>query len=172
MKSLYLIRGTMGVGKTAACQILKKRLNNSVFLDGDWCWNSSPFQVTEETKTMVTDNICYMLNNFIHCSAYENIIFCWVMHEQSIIDAITSKLDLSEVKLFSISLICSESVLRERLIKDVESGIRTADVINRSVSRIPLYSCLNTVKIDVSEISAEETADRIAEESKKFFKEQ
>ena len=50
MKTLYLIGGTMGVGKTTVCQLLKQDLPNSVFLDGDWCWDASPFQVTDETK--------------------------------------------------------------------------------------------------------------------------
>ena len=91
MKRLYLVGGTMGVGKTTVCQQLKLELNNSVFLDGDWCWDANPFLVTEETKKMVVDNIAYLLNNFLSCSAYENIIFCWVMHEQSIIDSIMKK---------------------------------------------------------------------------------
>ena len=69
MKNLYIVGGTMGVGKTAVCQQLKMNLPNSVLLDGDWCWDASPFQVTDETKSMVTDNICYLLNNFLHCSA-------------------------------------------------------------------------------------------------------
>lgn len=64
MKKLYLIGGTMGVGKTAVCQELKFKLNNSVFLDGDWCWDAHPFQVTEETKNMVMENICFLLNQF------------------------------------------------------------------------------------------------------------
>ena len=84
MKKLYLIGGTMGIGKTTVCQWLKLKLNNSVFLDGDWCWDANPFRVTEETKQMVMQNICFLLNQFIHCSVYYNIIFCWVMHEQSI----------------------------------------------------------------------------------------
>lgn len=50
MKKIYLIGGAMGVGKTTVAQILKTKLSNSVFLDGDWCWDSDPFQVTEETK--------------------------------------------------------------------------------------------------------------------------
>ena len=80
MKKLYMIGGTMGVGKTATCQILKQKLDNSVFLDGDWCWDMRPFQVTQETKKMVLENITFLLNNFIQCSAYENIIFCWRYH--------------------------------------------------------------------------------------------
>ena len=60
MKTLYMIGGTMGVGKTTVCQQLKQDLPNSVFLDGDWCWDANPFQVTDETKAMVTNNICYL----------------------------------------------------------------------------------------------------------------
>ena len=57
MKTIYLIGGTMGVGKTTICQQLKQELPNSVFLDGDWCWDASPLQVMEETKEMVVENI-------------------------------------------------------------------------------------------------------------------
>ena len=96
---MYLIGGTMGVGKTTVCQILKRKLKNSVFLDGDWCWDAEPFQVTEEPKEMVLQNICFLLNQFLHCSAYENVIFCWVMHEQKIIDTILENIDTKNVKL-------------------------------------------------------------------------
>lgn len=161
MKTLYLIGGTMGVGKTTTCQILKKESKNSVFLDGDWCWDSSPFQVTDETKAMVMNNICYLLNNFLSCSAYENIIFCWVMHEQGIIDEILSHLNVNGVKVKTISLICNEHSLKERLQKDVDAGLRSTDVIERSVKRIPLYEKLDTKKIDVSNISAIDAAGLI-----------
>ena len=70
MKNIYLIGGTMGVGKTITCQNLKNKLSNCVFLDGDWCWDMHPFQVTPETKKMVMENICFLLNQFIRCSAY------------------------------------------------------------------------------------------------------
>jgi broad-specificity NMP kinase len=85
MKNIFLIGGTMGVGKTTTCQIMKDKLSNSVFLDGDWCWDMRPFQVTEETKEMVMRNICFLLNNFIKCTVYENIVFCWVMHQQALL---------------------------------------------------------------------------------------
>lgn len=160
MKTLYLIGGAMGVGKTTVCQQLKKELPQSVFLDGDWCWDADPFQVTEETKAMVVDNICYLLNNFLHCSAYRHIIFCWVMDRQSIIDSIMDRLDLKDCEVKNISLIADESSLRERLTADVSMGIRTEDVIERSVARIPLYQELDTVKID----TGEKTVERIVEE--------
>lgn len=162
MKTLYLIGGTMGVGKTTVSQQLKKNLRNSVFLDGDWCWDASPFQVTEETKKMVVNNICYLLNSFLRCSAYENVIFCWVMHEQAIIDCILEKLDTEKCRVIPISLIADERNLRDRLTADITSGVRTADVIDRSVARIPMYRALNTIKIDTSNKTVGKVAEEIA----------
>ena len=150
MKTLYMIGGTMGIGKTTVCQQLKQDLPNSVFLDGDWCQDASPFQLTDETKAMVTNNICYVLNNFLKCSAYENIIFCWVMHEQSIINSILEKLDTQNCEVKCISLVADEKTLRERLAMDVERGIRSEDIIERSIARIPMYQALNTIKIDTN----------------------
>lgn len=150
MKALYLIGGTMGVGKTAVGQQLKKDLPNSVFLDGDWCWDADPFQVTEETQAMVMRNICYLLNSFLHCTAYENIIFCWVMHEQAIIDSIIDRLNTDDCRVKRISLTADETNLRKRLSSDIARGIRTEDVIERSLARIYMYSALDTAKVDTS----------------------
>ena len=161
MIKLYMIGGTMGVGKTSACQILKQKLDNSVFLDGDWCWDMHPFQVTQETKKMVLENIAFLLNNFIQCSAYENIIFCWVMHEQDIIDDILSRLDTAGCQIRSISFVCSQEALRARLQKDVNMGIRTADVIPRSLERVSMYEKLDSVKIDISGLSPEQAAEMV-----------
>ena len=109
LKRIYIIGGTMGIGKTTVSQLIKRKLDNSVFLDGDWCWDAHPFQVTEETKKMVLENICFLLNQFIHCSAYQNIIFCWVLHEQNIIDTILANIDKTDCELKVVSLICSET---------------------------------------------------------------
>ncbi len=161
MKRLYLIGGTMGVGKTSVCQILNRELPNSVFLDGDWCWNAHPFVVTDETKAMVTDNIVHMLNNFINCSAYKNIVFCWVMHRQSIIDELLKQIDTDRCEVITISLVCDEETLKARLAEDVKNCKRDADILGRSVERLPLYAALNTLKIDTTGKSAEEVADEI-----------
>ena len=161
MKNLYMIGGTMGVGKTTICQKLKQKLNNCVFLDGDWCWDSDPFQVTDETKNMVLNNICFLLNQYIKCSAYENIVFCWVMHEQDIINHILNNIDTNNCNIKNISLICNKETLRIRLIKDVEDGIRKEDVIERSINRISSYNNLNTLKINTNNKSIDTIVDEI-----------
>ena len=151
----------MGVGKTTVCQVMKEKLDNSVFLDGDWCWDSHPFQVTDETKKMVIHNICFLLNQFIHCSAYQNIIFCWVLHEQSIIDTILESLDKTDCTLKVISLICDEAELEARLMKDITAGIREKNVLERSISRMGNYIKLNTVRLDTSNKKPIDIADEI-----------
>lgn len=161
MKTLYLIGGTMGVGKTTTCQILKRELPKAVFLDGDWCWDADPFVVTPETQSMVLGNIAYLLNSFLSCSEYENVIFCWVMHQQAIVDTVLTALHTEGVAVKSISLMCSAEALTERLRRDVEAGVRQEDVIARSLERIPLYEALNTVKVDVSSLTPEEAAKAI-----------
>ena len=161
MKNLYMIGGTMGVGKTTICQKLKQKLNNCVFLDGDWCWDSDPFKVTDETKKMVLNNICFILNQYIKCSAYENIVFCWVMHEQDIINHILNDIDTNNCNIKNISLICDKETLRLRLMKDVEDGIRKEDVIERSINRISLYDNLNTLKINTNNKSIDTIVDEI-----------
>ncbi len=161
MKRIYLIGGTMGVGKTTVCTELKKRLKNCVFLDGDWCWDASPFYVTDETKAMVMDNICHVLNNFIHCSAYDNIVFCWVMHEQSIIDDILNRLDTGCCDVEAITLMVDEENLRSRLGRDIQNGLRSWDIVSRSVARLPLYHSLDTIKIDTSGKSVPDVVEKI-----------
>ncbi len=152
----------MGVGKTTVCQALKKTLPRAVFLDGDWCWDADPFVVTDETKAMVLDNIAHLLGNFLRCTAYENVIFGWVMHEQAIIDDILSRLDTRDCAVKTISLIASEEALTARLQSDIDAGIRAQDVLTRSVARIPLYESLDTIKIDTSELSVSEIVNKIS----------
>ena len=163
MKKLYLVGGPMGVGKPAACRILKEKLDHSVFLDGDWCWDMSPFLMTEETKAMVLDNICFLLNRFIRCSSIDHIIFCWVMHDQKVIDEIISRLDAEECAVYPLSLICREEILKRRLEKDIAAGKRKEDVVARSLERASHYQNLKTEKLDTSELTPEQTACRMIE---------
>lgn len=160
-KHLYLIGGTMGVGKTTVGKILKDKLANSVYLDGDWCWDMHPFSVTEETKRMVMENIAFLLNNFLRCSAYEHIVFCWVMHEQAIIDELLSRIDTTGCETHVLSLVCGEEALKERIERDIEKGLRTPGDPERSVLRLPLYEKLDSIKIDCTSKTPPETAEAV-----------
>jgi len=163
MKNLIIVGGTAGVGKTTTCRELQRILPRNVFLDGDWCWNMRPFVVTEETKAMVSSNIAHLLDSFLACSEFENVIFCWVLHEQRILDDLINVLNLNGCTTHCFSLVSTEQALVERLNRDIAAGERDSDIIERSVARISLYDELDTVKIDVSTISPADAARRITE---------
>lgn len=76
------------------------------------------------------------------------------MHEQSIIDSILEKLDINNCIVKVISLVCDVDSLKKRLNEDINRGVRMADVIERSVVRIPLYQKLDTIKVNSSDKSA------------------
>jgi hypothetical protein len=122
-----------------------------------------PFVVTDETKAMVESNIAHLLNGFLACSEFENVIFCWVLHEQYILDNLINALNLDGCTTYCCSLVSTEQALVERLNRDIAAGKRSADITERSVAGIPLYDELDTVKIDVSTISPADAARRIAE---------
>ena len=161
MKNLIIVGGTAGVGKTTTCRELQKILSRNVFLDGDWCWDMRPFAVTDETKKIVESNIAHLLNNFLDCSEFENVIFCWVLHHQWILDNLIASLNHNGCTIHCFSLVSNKQALSERVTRDIAEGKREPGSTERSVAAIPLYDALDTVKIDVSTISPADAAKRI-----------
>lgn len=160
-KKLIIINGTMGVGKSATSSELNKSLNNSVWLDGDWCWMMNPFLVNDENKTMVINNITYLLRSFINNSYIEYIIFNWVIHTEDIFDTVLEPLKDLEFDVIKITLTCSEEALKSRIGKDVEVNLRDESCINRSLQRLELYKNMSTIKLDTSKLSIAEVVEKI-----------
>ncbi|RDY27088.1 nucleotide kinase [Romboutsia weinsteinii] len=149
-KKLIIINGVMGVGKTTISKVLYKELENSFWLDGDNCWMMNPFIVDEENKDMVLDNISYILNNFIKNSNSKYILFNWVIHTDEIMSDILSKLNINDVDVHKITLMCSKEVLISRIEEDIKKGLRNDENISRSLERLELYEKMDTVKVDTT----------------------
>ena len=162
MKRLIFVNGTMGAGKTATCRELKKLLPPCAFLDGDWCWDMEPFQVTEETKAMVQENIAFLLGQFLRCSAYETVIFCWVMHQEAIIQELLSRLETRGVQVRVFTLLPSPAALEAHIQKDVAAGLRVPEDYQRSLERLPLYQAMDTEKILTDGLTPAQAARAIA----------
>ena len=163
MKKLIIVNGTIGVGKSTVSKLLLDQLQPSVYLDGDWCWNMNPFLVTEENKAMVVDNICHLLKAYLNNSGYEYILFCWVIPNEEIFEQILQPLQDCSFELYKITLVCSEQELTKRFAFDVEQGVRKAEGTKKSLAYLPLYNKMNTIKIDVTQLTAQQTSDKIKE---------
>lgn len=161
MKRLVIVNGTMGAGKTTVCRELKKLAAPCAFLDGDWCWDMEPFMVTEETKALVQDNILHTLGGFLACPAFETVIFCWVLHQQEIIDGLLARLDLRDVQARVFTLMVTPEALRCHIEKDIAAGLRTPDVLERSLERLALYEAMDTEKLFVQGRTPAELAREI-----------
>jgi hypothetical protein len=161
VKRLVIVNGTMGAGKTTVCRELKKLAAPCAFLDGDWCWDMEPFMVTEETKALVQDNILHTLGGFLACPAFETVIFCWVLHRQEIIDGLLARLDLRDVQARVFTLMVTPEALRCHIKKDIAAGLRTPDVLERSLERLALYEAMGTEKLFVQGRTPAELAREI-----------
>lgn len=160
MKTLYLIGGPMGVGKTTIGEVLSTKLLKSTFLEGDYGWKGIPFVLNDENKKKVLANVIEMVNDAF--KTYENVVLAWVMDEQWIIDSIINGLNEKFIDVVSISLIARPYVIKNRLKEDFRSGKRQDDgVIERSLKRLPLYEKLNTRKIDTTYLTIDETVEMI-----------
>lgn len=163
MKNLILIGGAMGAGKSATCRELLKIVPPAVYLDGDWCWMAQPFTVNARTKAMVMENIAFLLGQFLRCPDYEQVIFCWVMHQQAILDDLLARLDLTDCRVLNLSLTLRPEALAARIAGDVAAGVREPGALARSLERLPLYDRLDTRKLDVSDITPSQAAWAIAD---------
>ena len=84
------------------------------------------------------------------------------MDQQSILDEILSRLDTTGWQVLPVSLVCSREALCKRLQQDVSREKRSAGIFIRSPERLPRYASLQTRKLDVSNLTPQETADRLA----------
>lgn len=104
MQKVIFISGTMGSGKTTISRLCNEKLSRSVWLDGDWCWMMSPFQVQDQTKAMVMDNIVYLLNQFLAQACFDHVLFSWVMDQQKLSNKFT--IGCREISRFITSPCC------------------------------------------------------------------
>jgi len=161
MKKLIIINGTMGAGKSAVCRELNKTLDNSVWLDGDWCWMMNPLVVNEENRKMVEDNIIFLLRSFLANSSFEYVVFDWVMDYENMFERILQGLQGFDFNLYKMTLTCSEDCLRARIRGDVELNLRSGDAIEKSVEKLQRYDDMDTKKIDTTEMSVEEVVTEV-----------
>jgi broad-specificity NMP kinase len=157
-RPLIVVGGPPGVGKTAVCRALLDGLpGNTAWLDGDWCWTMHPFRVTEENKWMVQDNIAHVLRSFLQNTSFDQVVFCWVLHQREILDDLLQRLDGLDYDLRWYSLTAEPSALRDRMLGDG----RSPAAVEASAARLPLYPALPSRLVDTTGRSVGEVVEEI-----------
>lgn len=163
MKRLILINGPMGIGKTTVGRRLAEKLPNCQLIDGDDAWRIFPFEVNEETQKLVVANLRSMIAHALNSAWVENLVLTWVIPEETIFDLLLDNQPLRDTAVFRFTLLGNEKTLRERIERDVAAGLRTPDVLERSLRYLPKFEAMNTEKIDTAEKDPEEIAARLLE---------
>jgi broad-specificity NMP kinase len=161
-KTLVIINGPMGIGKTVVSDSLYKKFNKSVWLDGDWCWMMNPWMINDDNRKMVENNICHVLRNYLMNPCFDFVIFSWVIHKNEILNTILNCIKDLVFKLYKFTLVCDKDVLRKRL----ENDGRNENVIEESIKRLDYYDKIDSIKIDTSS----QTVNEITEEIIKLIK--
>lgn len=161
MKTLVLLGGPMGVGKTATARRLQKLLAPCVWLEGDWCWQMEPFDPSPANREMVLQNIQFLLRAFLQNPSWEYVLFSWVLHEQGILDRLREDLAGLEFAWRPFSLVCSPQALYQRLEGDIQEGRRTPDVVARSLERLPCYQKLEVPRVDTTHLTPDQAAQEV-----------
>ena len=161
MKTLIVLNGPMGVGKTTVGKELCRRLTPSIFLDGDWCWDLHPFSVTDATKALVMDNIRALLRRDLDCPEVDYVVFVWVLQQEENAAALLDGLD-EKARILRITLDASDESLSRRVQKDIAAGLRTPDSLERSLSYQRFYPGQGTLHLSTDGRSPAALADEIA----------
>ncbi len=158
MKELIIINGPMGIGKSTVSQRLARLAAPAAYLDGDWCWQMHPFCPDAENRAMVIKNICFLLRSFLENSHWERVLFCWVIPEEEIFSRILRPLDDLSFRLHKITLLATPETLEQRLRKDIASGLRQADCLERGLSYLQRYGEMDTIKLYTDDMSPDQAA--------------
>lgn len=162
MKRLILLCGANGIGKSTASAELMKRLPHSSYIDSDYCRMTNPPIFNEELIRLNYKNILAMMENSFACGEIQNVIFPFGFHghRKQLFDALLEELRQKGIsfELVPVLLYCGE----EENVRRARADGRDEERIRRGIrnSRV-VYENVNYPRIDVTDMTAEETAEEI-----------
>ena len=159
VKTLLVVNGAMGVGKSAVCRALLGKLQPAAWVDGDWGWMVSPFEVTEANLALVHKNIRNLLLGYLEHPKVETVILSWVLHRPGMIDDLLRPIAFTGYRLKQATLTLTPGELTERLQRDIAAGLREPDILERALLRLAECARLDTPKIDAARPIPEIVAD-------------
>lgn len=162
MKTLIVLLGPNGVGKSTAAQALVHRTSNSAWVDANWCRAMNPFEFTNTSKEAVAENMHCLIRNYLKCADIQTVVFPCSLHGQwrDIYEGVLVRLrsDSLEPRICTILLTCS----KEENIRRCEADGRDSARIQRGLEdTFSLYNAMDLPRIDTTELTPEETVAQI-----------
>ncbi len=121
-QKLIIITGSPCVGKTTVAEKLFDSLDNSAYLDGDWCWCVNPFSIADPRLRNGDRNMSFILSTYLN-SAFDYVIFSSVVAtDKTLRKTIINDITANDFDIIGITLTCSEDTLRIRHKKRGDNG--------------------------------------------------
>jgi len=157
VKTILLILGPNGVGKSTTAMMMLTKLTNSAIVDGDWCRAMNPYNIDT-----VVRNIYALIKNYLLCDDIETVIYPYGFHGDRkarydmIIDMLSKdKIDFS---VFPVILTCS---LEENIARCKTDERDTGRIVRGIKNTHHFYSKYNYPAIDSTTMTVEQTAEKI-----------
>ena len=119
---VVLLGGAPGIGKSAVGRALlsKVMFGEPVvqWVDVDALWLHQPWRVSDETKTMVQENLRSVMANAA-AAVIDTLVVTWVFHDAEM-HALVERLAPADAELVRIQLVADEASWRSRFEADVE----------------------------------------------------
>lgn len=157
MKTILLLLGPNGIGKSTTAKHILEKQPNTALVDSDWCRAMNPYNIDT-----VTNNIYSLISNYLHCPKIKTVIFPYGFHgdRKKRYDAVINKLieDGLDFTVFPVILMCS----LEENISRAQNDMRDNERIQRGIENtFHFYDKYDYPKIDTTDINAEQVAERI-----------
>jgi len=158
LKKLVLLGGPTGVGKTTALKRLQGRFDRSAILDADDVWRVGRELAIPENRNIAIQNVTATMRGYFDANCQIGIV-SWVFAKpelyQPVMDALTSSVNSIQM----LYLVSDPETLEARL---KERG--QPDRIDYALGRLALINSLPFTKIDTTNLTPEQVADRICKE--------
>lgn len=162
MKKLIFICGANGIGKSTVSKALHHYLQNSVYIDSEYCCSINPFEFNHQTIQLIKANISALMINSFNCDFVETVIFPYGFHgpRKEIFDDVLQELRINHINVdfHAVILECDETENVRRMRNDNRDEKRIERALKNTRH---IYNDLHYPRINTTNLTISETMDQI-----------